>query len=530
MKTPKAILLSATVFAAMTATASAQGWNKSIIDAANAEVQAAQYEGLHDVALMVAAEMAAESQRNQRSGVRILERTKAMKAVGFLPQDAANIYEAAVDIRDANGGVHTELVPLSPEEAEKMKMEAAGTAPEEVAAMLEGMSKGMMLLGESLREGIKDSKFSGVLKEESSFEVLKGEGSIEDKCRDYLAILGATMEYARAAGTDEKVQDELMMQSVGIVTETHRNDKRLEEGSIVIDPAAMMLSPVCMLAVSADTMRTPTETYKAVRDRAVEQFNRRAKFEGKEKVDGVTTNHISMSDLSLKQKTDDGGEMTIKRIHVWMDEEYFKRRKMRLEGTVRQDGKTQDIFIERLNQDYRRVGDSYMYEPYKEVLSVGGVLTDKQRGELAKAQEQLKDFDKQLAAMPADQRAMMERMVGPQIEQLRNLTENGAVTIEVVTNKITINPDLGDDGAFYTFFSTRNGGGRLPGGENNVALIQLIQSNLTKLGYAPGPATGEMTDATRAAISKYQADKGLAVTGEASLELAQTLQADVNAK
>ncbi len=46
-----------------------------------------------------------------------------------------------------------------------------------------------------------------------------------------------------------------------------------------------------------------------------------------------------------------------------------------------------------------------------------------------------------------------------------------------------------------------------------------IQTLLAELGYAAGPADGLMGQRTRAAIRKFQQDKGLAVTGEATDEL-----------
>lgn len=53
--------------------------------------------------------------------------------------------------------------------------------------------------------------------------------------------------------------------------------------------------------------------------------------------------------------------------------------------------------------------------------------------------------------------------------------------------------------------------------------VATIQRALAAKGYDPGPADGIMGSRTRAAISKYQADVGLAVTGKPSLELQRSL-------
>ncbi|MFC2950644.1 peptidoglycan-binding domain-containing protein [Marinicaulis aureus] len=522
-------MLTGAALLGLTSGAFAEDWNDKVVEDALAKSGEADKPFSGDsVAARLYQEMLVESERTQRSGVRIMEQTKLFKHLGQLPQGASpKVYLAAVDLQTPDGKTYTEMVPLSPEEVERLKMEAAGTAPDEVAAALDGMSKGMVLLGESLRASIADSKYSGSLSKKSSFAWFGTGygGGFDQKCAAYLDAVDQARVNEKARGQGDKFNDRITQQSVGIVPEVN------EETGVAtykIDPSAMMLSPSCVLAVAAAGMREPGDSYKDVRNRAIEQFNKDVKVLGRETIEGYQTDRISIDGLSFKQTADDGSEVMIERLDVWLDPKFHKRRKMRMEGVIKQDGEIREIFIERENRDYRRVGSSVMYEPYMEIVKVGGVMDEKQKKELAKAQKQLEELDKKLASMPASQRAMMENMVGPQIEQLRNMTESGAVTMEIVTSKIEINPDLGDDGAFYAFFG--GGAGKLPTGENNTAVIQAIQLNLAKLGYAPGSATGQMTDATRTAISTYQADRGLAVIGEPSPELAQALQADVNAQ
>ncbi len=58
-------------------------------------------------------------------------------------------------------------------------------------------------------------------------------------------------------------------------------------------------------------------------------------------------------------------------------------------------------------------------------------------------------------------------------------------------------------------------------------LTQMIQQDLVTLGYDPGTTTGELTTATIVAISKFQAENNLTVTGGASAQLAGILKAAV---
>ncbi|HPF26374.1 MAG TPA: peptidoglycan-binding domain-containing protein [Steroidobacteraceae bacterium] len=59
-------------------------------------------------------------------------------------------------------------------------------------------------------------------------------------------------------------------------------------------------------------------------------------------------------------------------------------------------------------------------------------------------------------------------------------------------------------------------------------LTQMIQKDLAALGYDPGKANGKPSVKTSVAISKFQAEYGLEVTGEASPQLAGILAAYVS--
>jgi peptidoglycan hydrolase-like protein with peptidoglycan-binding domain len=59
-------------------------------------------------------------------------------------------------------------------------------------------------------------------------------------------------------------------------------------------------------------------------------------------------------------------------------------------------------------------------------------------------------------------------------------------------------------------------------------LTQMIQEDLARLGYEPGPATGEASTETIVAISKFQAEHDLEVTGEVSPQLAGIIKAAID--
>lgn len=59
-------------------------------------------------------------------------------------------------------------------------------------------------------------------------------------------------------------------------------------------------------------------------------------------------------------------------------------------------------------------------------------------------------------------------------------------------------------------------------------LTQMVQNHLDALGYDTGNTNGEMSLETTIAISQFQAEKGLTVTGEVSPQLAGVLSAEVD--
>ena len=66
-----------------------------------------------------------------------------------------------------------------------------------------------------------------------------------------------------------------------------------------------------------------------------------------------------------------------------------------------------------------------------------------------------------------------------------------------------------------------------PQGAAADELTQMVEDSLSKLGYDTGTVDGEADVKTAIAVSQYQAEKGLDVTGEISPQLAGMLAADV---
>lgn len=249
-------------------------------------------------------------------------------------------------------------------------------------------------------------------------------------------------------------------------------------------------------------------------------FRKRAKIVGKESIGKRRAIHVRASDLNLTEETE-GEEITIHSVSLWVDAEKHVPLKLRMEGVMKQEEKARDIFIERLDQDYRTVPGSKLYMPYRSMVRMHGVLGADQQQQMEDARKQLAELDEQLAAMPPEQRAQVERMAGSQITMLRKMVNSGEMDVVTQVRAIRVNTGLAR--AFPT--AARPKHTPVAPSSNGDPLVQSIQRDLVALGYDPGNTHGELTTSTVVAISKFQAENNLQVTGEATPQLAGILAA-----
>ncbi|KPJ96138.1 MAG: hypothetical protein AMS18_01440 [Gemmatimonas sp. SG8_17] len=174
-------------------------------------------------------------------------------------------------------------------------------------------------------------------------------------------------------------------------------------------------------------------------------FRKRAEIVGKERIGKRTAVHARAEDLNVVEEVD-GEKLTINAISLWIDAEKHVPLKMRMDGVVTQGRKSQEVFIERLDDDYRTVPESKLYMPYRNVMRTAGLLGPEERKEMEDARKQLEDFDKQLASMSPEQRAMVQRAAGSQIEMLRKMVDSGEMTVVTTVRAIRVNTGLA--GAF----------------------------------------------------------------------------------
>ena len=312
------------------------------------------------------------------------------------------------------------------------------------------------------------------------------------------------------------------------------------DSTVSADPRVMMGNGATFARAAADAKRYQAqEGARNSADAKVQadqmtQFMSTAQLIGTETVDGKSAFHLKSDDIDVKQV---GGEdqYTMEVMSVWIDTEEYVPLRMMIEGTMTSAGETRPMKIESLMSDYRTVAGSSMYESFNQTMKISGMMDAAQEAEMREAMKQMEDFEKQMAEMPASQREMMEKMMGPQLETMRTMAAGGGFQTQVSVQSIQINPPMvAEDGSPCSSSSAAQLGAQpvkvAPSAPSAAQISQqnlteMIQQDLTTLGYDPGPVDGQAGTATVIAISKFQAENGMEVTGTVTPQLAGVLSA-----
>lgn len=290
------------------------------------------------------------------------------------------------------------------------------------------------------------------------------------------------------------------------------------------NPSVMMGSMADFADFAADAKRRKSEGTPAQSD--MEKVFANAEVVGTETVNGKSAWHIRSEDVNLTQ-TSDGQEFTIQDVNVWIDEGDCVPLMFRMEGEAKVEGEARDIFMEKVDTDWRTVEGTNLLLPFTQTMRMGGVLTPEEQAQMEEARKQMAEFEKQMAEMPASQRAMMERMMGGQMEQLKNMIETGMFEMQFRVLDVRVNEGIEGLAALSMPMGMPAAGAASSMGDGG--LVGMIQRDLGTLGYYDGEASGELDKMTVVAISRFQAENGMEVTGEATPQLAGILSARVDA-
>jgi hypothetical protein len=168
----------------------------------------------------------------------------------------------------------------------------------------------------------------------------------------------------------------------------------------------------------------------------------RAELEGTEPVEGercfiIAINDFSGLDLNQEMAMGGQGSFVPETGLLYVDTDDHLIRKMEIEGEITRDGQTSPMTAVTVLSDYRDVEG--MLHPYLMQITATGLAAGMSAEEAEEARQSLAEMEEKLDEMDASQRAMVERMMGGQMENLRKMLESGQFGITVVTKEVRVN-------------------------------------------------------------------------------------------
>jgi hypothetical protein len=169
-------------------------------------------------------------------------------------------------------------------------------------------------------------------------------------------------------------------------------------------------------------------------------FARYARLVGEERVGDREAFLLRADNLASVPEAQLEEGYTIEAASLWIDTRDYVPLRLKVEVTAQTDDGDQAMTIEKLDQDYRRVGS--LYESFRQVLRISGLMDamdPEQRREMQEAMQQLEELEEQLNQLPESQRRMIMSRMGPQLEQVRQMAAGGSIEVLVEVDKIVVN-------------------------------------------------------------------------------------------
>jgi hypothetical protein len=176
-----------------------------------------------------------------------------------------------------------------------------------------------------------------------------------------------------------------------------------------------------------DTMTSDMATYAEV-----------AELVGTELIDGRDAYHLQGKDLNITQAQEDM-RFVIQNVDMWIDASEYVPLRMTMDGTITAENETRPVTLEKLDLDYRQVADSNMYESFRQVMHMSGMLGPEEQAEMREAQKEIAEMEKQLAQMPQAQRDMIMAQMGPQMEMMRGMAAEDGIEMVTQIHNIIVN-------------------------------------------------------------------------------------------
>jgi hypothetical protein len=170
-----------------------------------------------------------------------------------------------------------------------------------------------------------------------------------------------------------------------------------------------------------------------------DQLIEHGRYAGREQLGSNSVHVLVVDDLSqleiAQPTTPDEMEFEPKAARIYVDAALMVPRRMEYTGEASTDNGPAEVTVRVDMENYLPIEGLLI--PYRTVVRIeglGAAIDPEMRAEL-------EEMQRQLDALPAEQREMMERMLGSQMEQLRQMMSGGedAMTMEITVLDVAIN-------------------------------------------------------------------------------------------
>jgi len=167
----------------------------------------------------------------------------------------------------------------------------------------------------------------------------------------------------------------------------------------------------------------------------------RATLGGRQPVDGHDCYVVMVDDFSgidfNPETPDDEEDFKPRKGTFFLDTDDYLIRKLEMEGEFERDGRWQPMTMQIDFKDYREVDG--MLHPFLLEMSVTGLNSAMSDEEMQEARESLEEMRQQMEQMPAAQRAAMERMMKPRMEEMERMLASGSMQVTTRVKELKVN-------------------------------------------------------------------------------------------
>ncbi len=172
------------------------------------------------------------------------------------------------------------------------------------------------------------------------------------------------------------------------------------------------------------------------------QMADRFELEGTEDVDGRSAYRLVLDDFSgFDMGAPLGQDMTMQpsRAVFLIDRDRLVMLRMEMDAEiVTESGEPRTVHIQSTFSDYRDVEG--MLHPFLTSIAMEGMMDAIGGGDPDELRSQLEEMERQLESMTGPGRDMAERMMGPQIERLRDMLGGAPMEIRVTSIRANVDP------------------------------------------------------------------------------------------